>query len=120
MIVVWKFELDFGTNSIYMPAGAKVLHANEQNGVPHIWALVDPDEPKVATRLFVVLGTGHKTSFHQDDLKYISTLFTEDHTFVFHVFEYDPSPYHSPAIANSNHADSEPKINQQHAANGRN
>lgn len=42
---------------ISMPDGARILCVQTQNGVPCIWALVDPSNPMIRRGLSVV-GTG--------------------------------------------------------------
>ncbi len=67
--VVWKFALpEHGSGIVPMPKGAQILSWGHQ---PHaglqVWALVDPDAPKVGRRLFV-LGTGHVVDFGDVEL----------------------------------------------------
>jgi hypothetical protein len=57
--VIWKFELEPTDNQeIEMPKGAEILTAQNQVGIPCLWALVDPTAEK-ETRTFEVVGTGH-------------------------------------------------------------
>jgi hypothetical protein len=82
MSAVWKFQIAWDQPAVEMPDGAKVLTAAVQDQTVCIWALVDPDAPKVR-RHFRVYGTGHK---HPGDGRYISTVFMGP--LVFHVFEH--------------------------------
>jgi len=74
-----------------MPVGAQILAFRNQRGEPCIWAMVDP-EAKMESRLFRMVGTGHKeveANFH-----YIGTelfdLFDND-SLAMHLFEVLPS-----------------------------
>jgi hypothetical protein len=56
---VWKYLVPVKhTALIDMPTGAKILKVGLQNQCPVIWALVNPENPKVPRRINVV-GTGH-------------------------------------------------------------
>jgi len=58
-LTIWKFEIPLkGSFSIDMPAGAKILCVQTQNGEPYLRALVDESAEKVQ-RLFVLFITGH-------------------------------------------------------------
>ncbi len=61
MQTIWKFELDLSNgdvSQVEMPEGAATISAGVQGGMIVVWALVDPDGPRV-TRRFAVHGTGH-------------------------------------------------------------
>lgn len=96
---VWKFPLVPGPNVLQMPKGARVLHVHDQNGVPCLWALVDPDA-KVDMRGFLVAGTGQLLSDDIERATYHGAAHCRSYvtTLVWHVFELpastDPSnPY---------------------------
>lgn len=56
---VYKYEIMPGDDiEIEMPRGAEPLSVQTQQGVPMLWALVDPHAPLV-TRRFRLTGTGH-------------------------------------------------------------
>jgi hypothetical protein len=79
---IWKFQFDVSRRvSLMMPAGAKLLHVQKQNGVPCVWAIVDPDAA-VVERWLVVRGTGHPVA---EDIPYIGTILSG--AFVWHVFD---------------------------------
>lgn len=45
-LAVWKFPIPFGIGVepwVTMPKGSRPLHVDVQNGVPCVWALVNPD-----------------------------------------------------------------------------
>lgn len=78
METIWKFELDLSNGNvsqIEMPADAATISAGVQGETFVVWALVDPDAPRV-TRRFVIHGTGHPV------LKEVTETFTagiQDH-----------------------------------------
>ncbi len=98
MKTVWKFPFEVDdTIEIEMPRGARILHINVQTqrlpefaggGVlreaPCMWALVDPDEPKVK-RSFILAGTGH--TLPDFPMKHLGTFKMAQDRLVFHVFE---------------------------------
>ena len=86
--IVYKYALYPITDyiTILLPTGAHVLHVAEQNGQPHLWALVDPNaEPE--ERTFRIAGTGHKITAHPELFDYVGTFQMLGGSLVFHVFE---------------------------------
>lgn len=82
---IFKYPLEVGcAHNVYMPRGAQVLHVHEQNGVPTLWALVDPTQEEEA-RLFSVVGTGWGISDLANNATYRGTAHCG--SFVWHVFE---------------------------------
>lgn len=83
---IWKFDLPIqDTPIISMPEGAKILSLQVQEGVPRIWALVNPQND-MKSRFFHIIGTGH--NFKESTLgSYVGTFITAGETFVGHVFE---------------------------------
>lgn len=69
---------------VEMPKDADVLTVQVQYGEPHIWAIVDPDEPP-ETRGFVLRGTGHGLKGNEG--RYVGTFQLEGGAFVGHLFE---------------------------------
>ena len=56
---IWKYTLEVERGRrVVMPRGAVPLSFQNQKGLPVLWAMVDPDAPKVE-REFSVVGTGH-------------------------------------------------------------
>ncbi len=101
MQTIWKFELDLSggdMSQIEMPEGAATISAGVQGMTFVVWALIDPDAPRV-TRRFVVHGTGHPVlkevtetftaGIHDHPVEvlasFINTVFMGP--LVFHVFE---------------------------------
>ena len=83
MKVVWKFELEYGSQQVMMPAGAEVLAIGFQLQ-PVVWALVDPDAARMP-RGFHVVATGEPMAAEPG--RHVGTV-TDVHGFVTHVFEW--------------------------------
>jgi hypothetical protein len=83
---IWKFPIQVQDQVIVdMPHGAALMCVQVQNGVPCLWALVDPDQPLKARR-FRVYGTGHPLD--PDGVEfYVGTFQISEGSLVFHVFE---------------------------------
>lgn len=91
MRVIYKYRLAVtDTQTISMPAGAKLLTVQVQSGNsaqgdhPYLWALVETVAP-LEDRTFITVGTGHPVS--DDSLNYLGTYQLHDGRLVFHVFE---------------------------------
>jgi hypothetical protein len=85
---VYKYELPVGDHSfIVMPVGAKILSVHEQREAIYVWALVDPTEARTAKRSFRIAGTGHSIEY-DDRFVFVGSVFLENATLVFHVFEF--------------------------------
>lgn len=85
-MTIWKYTI--GPNpakvtELIMPEGAKVISCMMQQGSPCLWALVDPEAPKVV-RLFHLFATGEP--FDANGLTYIGT-YQIDGYYMFHLFE---------------------------------
>lgn len=89
MRIVYKYELIAGhTVKLPIPPTAEVLCAKIQRNTICIWVLQDDNYgyvPRDFYRSFMVVGTG--ASFDNIIKGYIDTVMTDDHTYVFHVFE---------------------------------
>ena len=82
--VIWKFPwpiMGSASATMWMPARARVLDFQIQRHAPTLWALCDPEAPKVA-RSFRIYGTGQPLEDHGT---YIGT--AQDGDFVWHAFE---------------------------------
>lgn len=84
MKTIWKFSLKDG-GLLKMPRGAEVLSVGMQNDEIMLWASVNAEAPR-ETRIFSIEGTGW---CRREDIrsKFIGTVMTADHRFVWHVFE---------------------------------
>ena len=76
---IWKYKLS--ESAIEMPIDAEILSVQLQNDVPHIWAMVSPQN-ELEKRKFAIVGTGQ--SFDDTNMKYIGTY--QDGPFVWHLF----------------------------------
>lgn len=68
-----------------MPVGAKILTVQVQNGIPCMWAMVDPDASTEEVTIRVH-GTGHPIC-DSAKLEYIGTFQIYGGGLVFHVFK---------------------------------
>ena len=83
---IFKYPVDpSGDFIVDMPAGAKVLSVQVQNGSPQMWAMVNEDA-KLVQRHFGVFGTGWHIP---DDFKgrFIGTFQLQGGSLAFHLFE---------------------------------
>ena len=90
MKTIWKFELTIdGKQTISIPAGATILTIQIQNGIPCLWALVDPSTEEKEHRVIQIIGTGHpiKENDFWRSYKYISTFQFMNGALVLHAFE---------------------------------
>lgn len=84
---IWKFPII--RDVVEMPSGAVIISCQAQDGVPTIWAIVDPSA-EVVKRRFVVLTTGAEfTVGFVGGTKHLATLFFIG-GIVGHVFEVLP------------------------------
>lgn len=81
---IYKYPIGMGQGvQIAMPAVADIKAVGiDGDGVPCIWALVDPDAAPSQRRTFGIYGTGDTVSGHY---VWIGTFFTLP--YVWHVFE---------------------------------
>ncbi len=76
--------IHFSTN-IYLPADAKILTVQYQFGEPHIWVMLDTEEPKVSWK-FTIIGTGQDMGEYLSKEDYIGTFQLDGGALVFHLF----------------------------------
>jgi hypothetical protein len=91
MKTIWKFPLEVGLTHLAMPLRSEIIHLAVQDGQPCLWAVVEPDAPRV-TRSFVTAGTGHPVGQEIGLGNHVGTYLLLDGRFVGHVFEIDPPP----------------------------
>lgn len=86
-LAIWKYQVSVEDSfCIEMPKGSAVLSVQTQIGAPVLWALVDPDAPRVKRR-FVLLGTGHAVGGAQlHGLDFVGTFQLSDGALVFHLW----------------------------------
>lgn len=85
---IYKYPLQIEDRQIIeMPRGARILSIQVQNGVPCIWAQVNPKSEK-EKRVIYIVGTGHDLEdFIFDSCGYRGTFQLHGGALVFHVFE---------------------------------
>lgn len=87
---IWKFPLEItDIQKVNMPDKAEILTVQMQNGIPCLWALVDPDEALFDEREIEIFGTGNHIVYDNNIVwhKYISTIQLNGGSLIFHVFE---------------------------------
>jgi hypothetical protein len=85
---IWKFPIGIADfMGISMPEQADLLHFGLQDGVPMLWALVDPRAMRLQ-RQFRLVGTGHPVEM--SNAKYVGTVVGHEGQFVWHLFEMLP------------------------------
>lgn len=85
MKTIWKFPLVItGEQTVEMPGRAKILTVQVQDGVPCLWAVVDPQVP-TRPRIIECHGTGNPSVKPGADLDHIGTV--QMAPFVWHFFE---------------------------------
>ena len=86
-MTIWKFAFKVDDEvAIEMPTDARIIHVETQNGIPCMWAIVDP-KAALSTYKFRIFGTGQPLPDRTHT--YIGTFQTHGGRFVWHVFR-DP------------------------------
>lgn len=94
---IWKMDLSSEpVQQVWMRGAADVIHAEVQDGIPRIWFVCQPDEPRLK-RTFLLLPTGGPFGEFEgqsegwtsavNSTTHISTFFSEDRTLIGHLFE---------------------------------
>lgn len=87
-MVIFKWTLSAkAKQTLQMPAGAKLLTVQIQNGKPHLWALCDEALPKTE-RTICIYGTGIPIT--ENPGEYIGTFQFDGGPYVFHIFDNTP------------------------------
>lgn len=82
---IFKYTIEQKDSTITMPKGAKVLSVQNQYQTPCIWALCNPDAPKVQRR-FLAVNTGDNLP-NIMDITFLGTVQLHGGDTVVHVFE---------------------------------
>lgn len=86
MKTIWKFPLEVtDSQEIEMPQHSQILTVQTQDKGPCLWAIVNPDAPKVR-RSVRIYGTGRRAPDDLDNAYYIGTFQLMDGGLVFHAF----------------------------------
>ena len=84
MKTIWKYEINItDEQTIMMPKGSRTLSFQLQNGIPCIWAVVEPNVEK-EKRKFFIAGTGNPFPCEINAM-FIGTI--QNNGFVWHLFE---------------------------------
>lgn len=84
---IFKYSLEIlDRQEVELPAGAKILSVQAQNGLPQIWAMVDDSQVKTDMVHIRIIGTGYEIP-DADSLEYIGTVQLINGECVFHVFK---------------------------------
>jgi hypothetical protein len=87
MKAIWKYELKIADDQIVnLPKNAEILTVQNLNGVPCLWALVNPKN-ETAPRTILCRGTGHGLDTENCSVLYISSAQFYNGDIVFHYFE---------------------------------
>lgn len=89
VVRVWKYVLRKPQQLVEMPAGARLLHVDQDPASlnPAVWAEVDPQADPQVRRLAVVM-TGE--AFDSEGLTYIGTAWIRELGIIAHVYEAAP------------------------------
>lgn len=87
-MVIWKFPLHPGTQTIEMRVGARLLDVQVQFDQPQLWALVDENTELRESRTIVIYGTGW--AIQNDPGRYVATFQDAGGSLVWHVFDVTP------------------------------
>lgn len=86
MYTIWKYELQVtDEQKILMPANAKILSIQVQDGKPFVWALIYPNNDN-EERTFFTYGTGNPIKLFGQENYFLGTYQLRDGRLVFHVF----------------------------------
>jgi hypothetical protein len=83
---IYKYPFEVQNDVVIkMPKGANPLTVQEQNGLPYIWAIVDPKNDEIFYN-FRIVGTGQEICFDLLDYKYFGTFQLVHGKFIGHMF----------------------------------
>ena len=87
MLKVYKYPLRPNDYiDIQLPKGGQILTIQTQGDMPYLWALVNPDNPRMKRR-FRLAGTGHPINESMSELFYHGTFQLHGGALIFHLFE---------------------------------
>lgn len=88
MRTVWKFPLEvIDSQELDLPQGTEPLAVQWQGSHLCLWAIVDPDAPKVR-RTVRIYGTGHRAPDDLSAAAHIGTFQMSGGALIFHAFLY--------------------------------
>jgi hypothetical protein len=86
MKTIYKYPIEvIGRQAILLPKYAEVLcvQIDNKNGDPHIWCLVETENPLELVE-FIIFGTGQEIT-NKEAMRYIGTF--QQSVFVWHLFK---------------------------------
>lgn len=88
-MVVWKYQLKMGLDTIVVPPGATFLHFGlDPRSVRCVWLEVDPRREPSEVKGFRIVGTGEEHDFMGE---YRGTL--HESGFIWHLYEVPPGMF---------------------------
>lgn len=88
-----------GLTTLAIPAGARLLHVDIQDGRFCLWAEVPDKDAPTEARQVQILGTGWDLPFDPaGEARYINTVLTEGGAYVWHAYEMVPIPAAPPLL----------------------
>jgi hypothetical protein len=84
MKTIHKHPVQIGEFQLTLPRDAEFLSVQVQHGAPQTWWLLDPEQPEVVRRSFVVRCTGHTFPVTG---RFLGTFQLSQGSFVGHLFE---------------------------------
>jgi len=87
---IFKYPLEIkDRQEIKLPFGYQILYIQNQQEMPYLWCLVNPDNSSSETCIIEIFGTGHEIhEYMVTERKYISTFQMRSGLLVFHAFHY--------------------------------
>lgn len=81
---IYKFEVPIQDEFVIdLPIGSSILTFQLQNGIPHLWVLLNPDEERIPF-YFKIIGTGEECAINNYESEYIGTI--QRNGLVWHLF----------------------------------
>ena len=91
---IYKYELPVDGGIITIKQCIiKILNIQEQNGIPMMWAIVDPDDEVIEPLEIIAIGTGWELPTELDD--YLGTA-QDEYGFVWHYFSLKLKEFENP------------------------
>lgn len=88
---IYKYKVAPVSHSVVrVPIGAELLHVRVQHNALYIWALVEPDQKEMESKIFRIVGTGKPIEEPRELLHYWGTFFIDNGGITYHVFEMKP------------------------------
>lgn len=81
---IFKYKLSIGITTLKIPAPAKILSVQTQEGEPMVYAMVDDKKEFVEKKILTVM-TGKENDL--EGFRFIGTLMLSGGMFVLHAFE---------------------------------